>query len=648
MGRCALLQRRLEARYERAMAKSAPLPAPHGTHSSALIPSAFAAVGVVFGDIGTSPLYTLQVAPDAQGGALSRADLFGVISLILWALILAVSVKYVTFVMRADNRGEGGILALLALLPPRGKASIGAIALLVIAGAALLFGDGMITPAISVLSALEGLELAAPAFKPYVVPLTCVVLFGLFSIQKRGTGNVGRVFGPIMVIWFLTIGVLGLKELLKAPEVAIALSPTWGALYFAHHGIRGIAILGVVVLAITGGEALYADMGHFGARPIRLSWFALVLPSLTLSYLGQAALVLRDPKAIANPFFAMVPTGPATYVLVGLAAMATTIASQALISGVFSLTHQAVQLGYFPRVTVSHTSREAEGQIYVPLMNWGLMLACIALVLGFKESTRLASAYGIAVSGTMAITSIVFFDVTRKTWKWPLVRSLPLLVLFLSFDLPFFGANLTKFIDGGYVPVIVGAVFFLVMVDWRKGRQALRAYMEARTGPFDEFFEGLSKPEIARVPGTAIYLSTTHGVPHILKMQAQRVRSIAEHVVLLTVVIEHEPQVHEPQRFELAELAHGFIRVTVHFGYMENADVTPVLERALAGLGGGFSATEATYYVGRETFIAGKGGLMRPLAESLFAFLSRNAKSPIDQFGLPVERVVELGTMIDL
>ncbi|MGH7435436.1 MAG: KUP/HAK/KT family potassium transporter, partial [Polyangiaceae bacterium] len=412
-------------------------------------------VGVVFGDIGTSPLYTLQVAAEAQRGAPpGREDVFGVVSLILWALVLAVSVKYVTFVMRADNRGEGGILALLALLPrPAHAVRIGAMALLVVAGAALLFGDGLITPAISVLSALEGLELTSPGFHPYVVPLTCAVLFGLFSIQRHGTGSVGRFFGPVMVLWFLTIALLGLKELVRNPDIVGAVSPLWGARYFARHGLAGMAILGAVVLAITGGEALYADMGHFGARPIRLSWFTLVLPALALSYLGQGALVLRDPRALANPFYAMVPAGPATYALVALAAMATTIASQALISGVFSLTHQAVQLGYFPRVTIHHTSQEAEGQIYVPLMNWGLMAGSIALVLGFKHSARLGAAYGIAVSGTMAITSVVFYRVTRRTWTWPRSRALPLLLLFLSFDLPFFGANLLKFVDGGYVPV---------------------------------------------------------------------------------------------------------------------------------------------------------------------------------------------------
>ena len=620
-----------------------------GDASTRLIATAIGSIGVVFGDIGTSPLYTLQVAAEAQGGgALAREDVLGVISLILWALILAVSVKYVTFVMRADNRGEGGILALLALLRPTETAVPSVMALLVIAGAALLFGDGLITPAISVLSALEGLQMAAPGFEPYIVPLTCVVLFVLFAVQSRGTGGLGALFGPVMVVWFTTIGVLGLREILRNDEILTAVSPVWGARYFARHGLHGLGILGVVVLAITGGEALYADMGHFGPRPIRLSWFSLVLPALALSYLGQGALILRDPRALANPFFAMVPPGLATYALVALAAMATTIASQALISGVFSLTHQAVQLGYFPRVTIRHTSREAEGQIYVPLMNWALMVGSVALVLGFRHSARLGAAYGIAVSGTMAITSVVFFEVTRKTWGWPAVRSVPLLLLFLSFDLPFLGANLLKFVDGGYIPILVGALFFVMMLDWHVGRQNLRELMESRSVPFEEFGDSLTSRKVARVPGTGIYLSTTHGIPHTLAMQADRLRSMMERIVLLTVVVEHEPQLDDARRYEVESLAHGFVRVIVHFGYMESPRVPRVLARALEASGVAVPLDNATYYVGRETVVAGKGGRMGPVAEGLFAFLGRNATSAIAHFGLPLDQVVELGTWVDL
>jgi KUP system potassium uptake protein len=626
----------------------APHPGHAGSrHHAALLATALGAIGVVFGDIGTSPLYTLQVA--GVGTALTQADLFGVISLIVWALLLAVSFKYVTVVMRADNRGEGGILALLALLPARARdTGIGFISLLVIAGAALLFGDGMITPAISVLSALEGLKLAAPGFAPYVVPLTCVVLIGLFSIQRRGTGHVGKMFGPVMIVWFVTIGTLGIKELVRDPAVLAALSPKWGVIYFAHHGFRGLAILGVVVLAITGGEALYADMGHFGVKPIRLAWFALVLPALLLNYLGQASLVLRQPAALANPFFAMVPSGIATYAVVGLAALATTIASQALISGVFSLTNQAVQLGYFPRVTVNHTSREAEGQIYLPLLNWGLCVACIALVLGFQESSRLASAYGIAVSGTMAITSVVFFEVTRKTWKWPLWKSLPLLILFLSFDLPFFAANLTKFIDGGYIPILVGAGFFVIMVNWHQGREALVALLEERTSSVADFIRGLPGRKVNRVPGTAVYLSPTSSVPFALVMQAQRLRAMAEDIILVNVHVEHEPQVAEDRRFTVERLESRFVRIVLRFGYMENPDVPPLIAEALASAHYEVALDDATYYIGRETFIAGKGGRMQPTAEKLFALLSRNSKSAIDHFGLPADRVVELGIRVDL
>jgi len=630
-----------------AASSSSPAPA-----RGALVATVVGSIGVVFGDIGTSPLYTLQVASEAQGGVpLDRSDIFGVISLIVWALIMAISVKYVGFVMRADNRGEGGILALLALLPKRMRehdTTIGGITILVACGAALLFGDGMITPAISVLSALEGLQLASPSFKPFIVPLTCGVLVALFAIQHRGTGNVGKLFGPIMALWFFTIGALGLEHVLRNPTILGALSPHWGVHYFIHHGLRGLAILGVVVLAITGGEALYADMGHFGRRPIRLSWFALVMPALILSYLGQGALVLRNPAAIANPFFSMVAPGPMTYALVILAAMATTIASQALISGVFSLTHQAVQLGLFPRVTVHHTSSESEGQIYVPLMNWGLLLACLGLVVGFRESARLASAYGIAVSGTMAITSIVFFDVTRRTWKWPLLTSTALLALFLSFDIPFFAANLLKFVDGGYIPILVGLLFFIVMLNWKKGRQILRQRLEERTVPLPIFVQDLNANAVQRIPGIAVYLAATSGVPLALRLQTERVRSLAEHVVLVTVAVEHDARVDESGRYETKNLAHGFLSVLIRFGYMEKPEIPLVLARAVASANLPLHLADATYYVGRETFLAGPGGKMKPLAEGLFAFLTRNAVSATSHFGLPAERVVELGTQIDL
>jgi KUP system potassium uptake protein len=619
--------------------------------SGGVLVLAIGAIGVVFGDIGTSPLYTLQVAGEVHPGArLERADIFGIVSLILWALTLAVSIKYVGFVMRADNRGEGGILALLSLLPEeRTKRSMSVVTLLVVAGAALLFGDGMITPAISVLSAVEGLNVAAPKLKPLVVPMTCVVLVGLFAIQSRGSGHVGRLFGPVMAVWFSTVGVLGLKEVVREPAILAAISPHWGALYFARHGLHGIAILGVVVLAITGGEALYADMGHFGSRAIRVSWFTLVFPALALGYLGQGALILRRPEALAHPFFSMVPPGVPSYALVALSAAATTIASQALISGVFSLTHQAVQLGYFPRVTICHTSRETEGQIYVPIVNWSLMTACVVLVLVFKESARLASAYGIAVSGTMAITSIVFFEVTRKTWHWPKARSWAVVILFLSFDLPFFFANLTKFVDGGYVPIGVGVLFFLLMVDWRRGLTLLHAYREQRSPPLDDFRRMLASGRVARVAGTAIYPTMTDGVPPALVLQAERLGSVMNRVVLLRIRVEHEPQVDGERRHEVEPFDdHGIAQVTVRFGYMETPSVPAELEAALARHGLEIAVSEATYYVGKESFVAGKGGSMGTVAEGLFAYLSRNASGAVDHFGLPPDRVIELGTRVDL
>jgi KUP system potassium uptake protein len=621
-------------------------PPEHHAPSGHLGALALGALGVVFGDIGTSPLYTLQVgiAP-APGQPLDVGDVLGVCSLIVWALTMVVTVKYLTFVMRADNQGEGGILALLALLPRDRRARIGAMTVIVVAGAALLYGDGIITPAISVLSALEGVELAAPGLKSAVVPLTCAVLLALFAIQSKGTGGLGKVFGPVMVAWFACIAALGAWHVAKNPGVLVALNPAYGARYFEHHGIRGLPILGVVVLAVTGGEALYADMGHFGARPIRLAWLVLVFPALVLCYLGQGALVLRDASAVANPFFAMVPTGGPTYALVALATAATIIASQSLITGVFSLTHQAVQLGLFPRVTVAHTSRTAEGQIYVPEMNWGLCALCLALVLQFREAAHLAAAYGIAVSGTMGITSVVFFSVTRRTWGWPLWKALPPLLLFLSLDLPFFAANLTKFMDGGWIPVLVGAVMLVVMIDWKVGRTVLAERIAEMSPPLADFVAKIDEHCAVRVPGTAVILSSNpDGTPPVLTTHARQIRALREHVVLVTVTTDHVPHVKPADRVRFEELGHGFFRVWIHAGFMEK----PSVPRLLASAKLPVDLQDVTYFLGRETFVAGKGGKMGVFSESLFAFLSRNSKSATSWFGIPPDQVVELGMQIDL
>ncbi|HET7506193.1 MAG TPA: KUP/HAK/KT family potassium transporter [Kofleriaceae bacterium] len=617
--------------------------APHG----GLIPLAVGALGVVFGDIGTSPLYTLQMAGAATHGP---QDILGVLSLIFWGLTIVVAIKYLTFIMRADNRGEGGILALLALIPERTQ-RLTWITLMVVAGSALLFGDGIITPAISVLSAIEGLRLAAPdAFSlGIVVAITIAILLGLFSIQRHGTGTVGRLFGPVMIAWFVTIGVLGLAQIVRHPGVLRALSPVHGVAYFVHHGWHGFPILGVVVLCLTGGEALYADMGHFGARPIRMAWVGLAMPALVLCYFGQGALMLADPRALASPFFALVPVGVWTYALVGLATLATIIASQALITGVYSLTHQAIQLGLFPRVAIRHTSAHAEGQIYVPGVNWGLAIACCLLVVMFQESSRLAAAFGIAVSGTMAITSITYYLVTRRTWGWPVWKALPLLVVFLSFDLPFFGANLLKFADGGYVPILVGAAFFAVMTVWRIGRSTLAAYTRARSTPQDQFLATVDQRVAARVPGTAIFLSSLAvDIPLILEHHIERIHVLHERVVLLTIAFAHVPYVPAGERIELTELGKGFVRVVAHYGFMDEPDIPMALAAAGRRCAPGIDLAGATYYLGRETFLATRKGRLGPLQEGLFSFLSRNAASATSYFAIPPEQVVELGTQIDL
>ncbi|HEX3474831.1 MAG TPA: KUP/HAK/KT family potassium transporter [Kofleriaceae bacterium] len=622
-------------------------PAGEASRHTRLLPLAVGALGVVFGDIGTSPLYTLQLAGTEASGA---DDILGVLSLIFWGLTVVIGVKYLAFIMRADNRGEGGILALLALIP-EGARRLDGITMMIVAGAALLFGDGIITPSISVLSAIEGLKLAAPqAFSVgLIVAITLAILIGLFAIQRRGTGAVGRLFGPVMVLWFVTIGVLGLIQIIGNPGVLRALSPSYGVSYFVRHGLPGFPILGVVVLCLTGGEALYADMGHFGARPIRMAWIALAMPALVLCYFGQGAHVLADPATLANPFFALVPVGIWTYALVALSTLATIIASQALITGVFSLTHQAIQLGLFPRVEIRHTSVHAEGQIYVPAINWGLAIACCLLVIGFQESSRLAAAYGIAVSGTMAITSVAFYLVTRRTWGWPRWKALPLLVLFLSFDLPFFAANLLKFVDGGYVPVLVGAAFFIVMVVWRLGRTALAGYTRSHSRPEDQFLATLDQRVAARVPGTAIFLaSTSSGIPMILEHHIERIHALHERVVLLTIVFAHVPYIAAGERVEVHELEQGFVRVIAHYGYMDETDIPAALITAGPRCKLGIDLADATYYLGRETFLATAKGRLGPLSEQVFAFLARNAVSATSYFAIPSEQVIEIGTQIDL
>ncbi len=610
------------------------------------------ALGIVFGDIGTSPLYTLHECVHFDGAAMVQpADVLGVLSLVFWALTMVVTVKYLTFIMRADNHGEGGIFALLALIPPRMRRArsggIGWAAVLVVIGAALLYGDGTITPAISVLSAMEGLEVAAPALKPVVLPMTCLVLLGLFAIQSRGTGRVGALFGPVMLLWFLTLGCLGVLQIVRHPGVLAALDPLYGAEFFARHGVHGALVLGAVVLAVTGGEALYADMGHFGARPIRMAWLGLVMPALVLNYFGQGALMLSDPSSTESPFFAMT-SGHWTIALVVLSTAATVIASQALISGAFSLTQQAIQLGYFPRVTVTHTSRTAEGQIYVPEINWALAIACVALVLGFRQSSRLASAYGIAVTGTMVITSLIYFEVTRCTWRWPLWRSLPLLLLFLSFDIPFFAANLFKFVDGGYVPVLLAVLVSVVMITWNRGRRIYGERTVAIAPSAAAFLADLPSKVVARIPGCAIFLTgRLTGIPLSLVHYVGRIRVLPEHVMLLTLDVVHVPHAAE-DAMVLETLGEGILHLTIERGFMDAMHVEPLLERAIARFGLSFDLGAVTYCLGRETFLATSAGSMGRWSETLFAFLARNARSATAHFKIPPEQVIEIGVQIDL
>jgi len=582
-----------------------------------------------------------------HGVSPTHANVLGVLSLILWSLILIISVKYLTLILRADNRGEGGILALATLVSDvvrRGKFLF----LLGLFGAALLYADGMITPAISVMGAVEGLHVATPLFDHYVVPIAVVILIGLFFFQSRGTARVGAVFGPITMIWFVAISVLGIAHIIRAPQVLAAINPIHGFEFFMINGWRGFVVLGAVFLVVTGGEALYADIGHFGTAPIRLTWFAVVLPALTLNYLGQGALLLIEPDAAVNPFYRMAPAW-ALYPLVVLATAAAVIASQAIISGAFSLTMQAIQLGYSPRLRAIYTSERIIGQIYVPVVNWGLMIACVALVLGFRTSSNLAAAYGVAITTTMLITTILFYVVARRRWHWPAAAALPIAAFFITIDLAFFGANMLKIAHGGWFPLLVSAAILFLMLTWRKGRRVLRSRLGEICIPLDAFLSELKSQNIRRVPGTAVYMSgNRYGTPLALLHNLKHNKVLHEEVVLLTVRTEEVPYLTNPRdRVALENLHEGFWRAQIHFGFMEKPNVPVALDRVKqAGLR--FDPMRTTYFIGRETILATRKRGLSSWRGSFFAWMTRNAGDVTSYFCLPPNGVVELGARVEV
>jgi len=628
-------------------------PPPGSPKKNRLLILALGALGVVYGDIGTSPLYALRTCFSAQGGVTPTHDnVLGLLSLIFWSLILIVSVKYLAFVMRADNRGEGGILALLAMtFPERGRdAKTKAFWLftsLGVFGAALLYGEGLITPAISVLGATEGLELAAPALKPYVVPLTIVVLVALFSVQRVGTGSVGAVFGWVMLLWFLTIAILGLKQILRVPEVWSAVNPAYAWRFFQANGLAGFHQLGAVFLVLTGAEALYADMGHFGRRPIRIAWFSMVLPALFLNYLGQGAMVLEHPNAAVNPFYRLAPSWM-LYPLVVLATSAAVIASQALISGSFSLTKQAVQLGYVPRLAIEHTSSSERGQIYLPWINWAMMFACIGLVLGFQSSDNLAAAYGIAVVLTMTITTSLLFFASQRLWGWHPFKAGAVCLLFLTAELAFLGANLAKIVHGGWFPLAVGAIGFTLMSTWKTGRRRLHQRLMNSLLPIEDFLRDVAESKPLRVPGTAIFLAgNPDGTPAALTHNFKHNRIIHKRVILLTILIEEIPFVEPERRLTVTDLGEDFHRVIGHYGFMEEPNALEILKLCKPH-GLNFREMETTFFLSRETIIPSERRGLARWRKRLFALMARNAQPANAFFHLPPNRVVELGLQVEI
>ena len=623
-----------------------------GTFRGKTFPLALGALGVVYGDLGTSPLYTIRECfHGAHAIALNNANVLGVLSLVFWSIVVVISIKYVGFVLRADNRGEGGIFALLGLLAPEGSQVSPAVrrfALLAgIAGAGLLNGEAIITPAISVLSAMEGLEVATRAAEPFVLPLTCVILFFLFLVQRKGTSTIGRAFGPIMILWFLSIAILGLLEIVRNPGVLRAVNPFHAVDFFGRNRLHGAIVLGSVVLCITGVEALYADLGHFGRSPIRISWFSIVCPALLLNYFGQGALILGKPALAFNPFYGLVP-GSLLYPMVALSTIATVIASQALISGIFSLIRQAMQQGLCPRMRVVHTSGEMIGQIYIPAVNYALMVGCIGVSIGFKRSTDLAGAYGIAVTGTMIITSLLFFLVVTRRWQWPLWKAAPLVAVFLCFDLSFFGSNLLKIVDGGWFTLLVAFLIAVALSTWRRGREELGRMMSEVRIPMSVLIDDIAKHQLPRFPGTGVFMSiSTSGAPVTLLHQLKHNPILQEKVVLLTIQSADVPVVSSGERVRIDDLGQGFYRIVARNGFMQRPSIPEILKIAeRSGLT--TNPANTTFYLGRETIVTTGRVPMLRWRKVLFAFMSRNAVTPAAYFDLPSNRVVELGTQIEL
>jgi KUP system potassium uptake protein len=608
-----------------------------------------AALGVVFGDIGTSPLYALRECFDGVHAIpVTVGNVYGVLSLVFWSLVITVSIKYVLFVMRADNEGEGGILALVALVRGRtGQSYRRVLVAIGLFGAALLYGDGMITPAISVLSAVEGLSVATHVFEPYIVLITVAILIGLFLVQSRGTGGIGVVFGPIMIAWFLVIAILGLPPILKNPAILSALNPWHAYAFFAEHRFGSLLTLGSVFLAITGAEALYADMGHFGAHPIRVAWFSLVLPTLLVNYFGQGAQLLANPDTRVNPFFHLAPEW-GLYPLVVLSTMATVIASQAIISGAFSMTQQAIQLGYSPRFDIHHTSAHEVGQVYIPEINWMLMIATVGLVFGFRSSTNLAAAYGMAVTMTMVITTLLAFVVARELWRWSLWRAVLVMAAFLSLDLVFFGANVLKIQHGGWFPLVVAAIVYGVMSTWKRGRELVVARLHASEVSLEAFFKRLAEKPPVRVSGTGVFMTARpEGAPPILVHHLKHNKVLHEQIVLLTVSILNTPTIGEGEPVGVQAIGSGFYRVIARFGFMESPDVPSALTRAREK-GLQLNDNDTTFYLADLTLLASDQLGMPRWRDALFIFLSRNARRATNFFNIPVDRVVEIGIQLEI